>query len=131
MCIFLNTKNIILIKKSNFRLRKTCVSYQLCDIFNRFRDRELNNVLLKTFLNERKWNIQDGGLEPEVDTTNDYFRFDTCLQRDSNIYTYVFVVSHTNGTCIYTVRLNWEKTGSEKSKMAAYTHEMRISHLPD
>jgi len=29
------------------------------------------------------------------------------------------------------VRLNWEETGSEKSKMAAYTHEMRLSQLPD
>jgi len=37
--------------------------------------------------------------------------------------TYVFGISHTNGTCIYSVRLNWEETGSAKSKIAAYTHE--------
>jgi len=69
-------KNTILIKKSNFRLPKTCVSYQPCDIFIRLRDRELNHVLLNTFLNERKWNIQDGGLEPtEVDMAKRLFTF--------------------------------------------------------
>jgi len=41
-------------KKSNFRLRKTCVSYQSCDICIRLSDRELNNVLLNPFLGERK-----------------------------------------------------------------------------
>jgi len=46
-------------------------------------------------------------------------------------YTYVFGVSHINGTCIYTVRLNWEETESGKSKMAAYTHDMRKTKLPD
>jgi len=65
---FKNTKNKILIKNSNFRLRKTCVSYQPCDICITMRDRKLNHVLLNTSLNERKWNIQDGGLKPEVDT---------------------------------------------------------------
>jgi len=62
---------------------------------------------------------------------NDYFRFHTWHQRDSNSYSYVFGVGHTNGTCIYTVWLNWEETGSWKSKMAAYTHKMRIFQLPD
>jgi len=51
----------------------------------------------------------------------------TWQQRDSNSYTCVFGVGHTNGTCIYTVRLNWEETGSEKSKMAAYTLNAYIS----
>jgi len=63
------------IKKSNFSVRKTCVSYQPCDIFIRLRDREPNHVLLKTFLNERKWNTQDGGLKPEVDTAKRLFPF--------------------------------------------------------
>jgi len=36
-----------------------------------------------------------------------------------------------NGTCIYTVRLNWEETGSGKFKKAAYIHEISISQLPD
>jgi len=40
-----------------------------------------------------------------------------------------FGVCHTNGTCIYIVRLNLEETGSGKSQMAAYTHEMRIFQL--
>jgi len=61
-------KNTILIKKSNFRLRKTCASYQPCNIVIRLRDHELNHVLLNTFSNEWKWNIPDGGLKPEVDT---------------------------------------------------------------
>jgi len=79
MCIFSKIlENTILINKSNYRLRKTCVSYQPCDIFIRLRDREFNHVLLNTFLNERKLTIQDGGLKPEVDTENDYFRFHTC-----------------------------------------------------
>jgi len=60
-----------------------------------------------------------------------YLCSQTCWQRDSNGYTYVFGVGYTNGTCIYTVRLNWEETGSGKSKMAAYAHEMRMSQLPD
>jgi len=55
-----------------------------------------------------------------------YFSNQTSLQRDSIGYAYVFWVSHTNGTCIYTGGLNWEQTGSRKSKMAAYTNEMRI-----
>jgi len=46
-------------------------------------------------------------------------------------YTYVFWVGHNNGTCIYTGQLNLEETGSGNSKMAAYTHEMRISQLLD
>jgi len=68
MCIFQNITIAILIKKSNFRLRKTCVSHQPCDICIRLGDRELNHVLLNTFSNERKWKIQEGGLKPEVDT---------------------------------------------------------------
>jgi len=60
-------KNTILIKKPNFRFRKTCVSYQPCDIFIRLRDRELNHVLLNTFSNKRNWKIIEGGLKPEVD----------------------------------------------------------------
>jgi len=76
LCIFSKIlKNTILIKNSNFRLRKTCVSYQPCAILIRLRDRELNHVLLHTFLNERKWNIQDGGLKPEVDTVKRLFPF--------------------------------------------------------
>jgi len=68
MCIFLKIlKNTILIEKSNFRLPKTCVSYEPCDNCIRLRDSELNHVLLNTFSNERKWKIQDGSLKPEVD----------------------------------------------------------------
>jgi len=70
------------------------------------RDREFNHVFLNTFLNEQKWNIEDGGLKPEVDMAK-------------------------HGTYIYIVRLFWKETGSAKSKMAAYTHEMRIFQLPD
>jgi len=120
----------MLIKKSNFRLRKTCVSYQPCNIFYRLRDRELNHALLNTFLNERKWNIQDGGLKPEVDTAKRLFPFPHLIaKRFQQIY--LCFRGHTNGICIYTVRLNWEEAGSAKSKIAAYTHEMRISHLPE
>jgi len=61
--------------KSNFRLCKTCVLYQPCDIFIRLRDRELNYVLLNTFSNERDLQIQDGGLKPEVDTEKWFFPF--------------------------------------------------------
>jgi len=60
-----------------------------------------------------------------------YFISQTSLQRDSNGYIYVIWVNHTKGTYIYIVRLNWDKTGSAKSKMAAYTHKMRIFQLPD
>jgi len=60
-----------------------------------------------------------------------YLSSQTSLQRNSNSYTYVFWVGHANGTCIYTIRLNWEETGSGKSKMAAYTNELRIFQLPD
>jgi len=60
-----------------------------------------------------------------------YLSSQTSWQRDSNGYTYVFVVGHANGTCIYTIRLNWEETESGKSKLVAYTHEMRIFQLPD
>jgi len=132
MCIFSKIiKNTILIKESNFRLRKTCVSYKPSDIFIRLKYRELNHVLLNTFLNERKWNIQHGGLKSEVDTAKRLFPFPHVIAtRFQQIYL-CFGVGHINGTCIYTVRLNWDGTGSEKSKMAAYTHEMRISHLPD
>jgi len=87
--------------------------------FIRLRDCELNHVLPNVYLKEWKWNIQDGGLKPEVDTAKRLFPFPH------------LIATHTNGTCIYTVRLNWEETGSGKFKMAAYTHEMRISHLPD
>jgi len=65
----------MLIKKSNFRPRRTCVSYQPCDICIRLKDRELNHILLNTFLNERQWNIQEGGLRPEVDTAKRSFPF--------------------------------------------------------
>jgi len=78
MCFFSKIlKNTILLKKSNFRQRKTCVSYQPCYIFIWLRNRELNHVLLNAFLNERKWNIQDedGGLKPEVDTAKRLFPF--------------------------------------------------------
>jgi len=76
LCVFfLILKNTNLIKKSNFRLRKTCVSYQPCNIFIRLRNRELNHVLLNNFSNERKWKIQDGGLTPEVDTAKRLFSF--------------------------------------------------------
>jgi len=97
------------------------------------RDRELNRILLNTsFLNERKWQIQYGGLKPKVDSNGKTIIFVSTL--DSNeIPTAIPIVSGPahNGTCIYTVRLNWEETGSEKSKMTAYTHEMRLSQLPD
>jgi len=53
--------------KSNFKLRKTRVSYQPCDIFIKLRDPELNHALQNNFSNEWKWTIQDGGLKPEVD----------------------------------------------------------------
>ena len=43
----------------------------------------------------------------------------------------VIGIGHYSKKCIYTVRLNWKKTGSGKSKMAAYTYEMRIYRLPD
>jgi len=66
MTISLHTENTILIKKSNFRLHKPCVSYQPCDIFIRLRDRELNHILRNTFSNERKRKSQDGGLKPET-----------------------------------------------------------------
>jgi len=76
----------------------------------------------------RKWKIQNGGLHP----WNAYI---SAPRRASNAIPsaipYVFDVSHINGTCIYTARLNWEETASGNSKMAAYTHEMRISQLPD
>jgi len=77
LCVFVKKilKNAILIKKSNFRLRKTCVWYRPCEIFITLRDRELNHVLLNKFWNERKWNIQDGGLKPEVDTAKRLFPF--------------------------------------------------------
>jgi len=76
MCIFSKIlKSTNLVKKSSFSLRKTCVSYQSCYIIIRLRDHELNYVLLNTFLDERKWNIQDGGLKPEVDTAKRLFPF--------------------------------------------------------
>jgi len=78
---FLILKNTILIKKSNFRIRKTGVSYQPCDIFIVLRDRELNHVLLNTFSNERKWNILDGGLKPEVDTVKRLFPFPNLIAK--------------------------------------------------
>jgi len=40
-------------------------------------DRELNRVLLNNFSKEWKRKVQDGGLKPEVDTANDYLRFQT------------------------------------------------------
>jgi len=55
-----------------------------------------------------------------------YLSSQSSLQRDSNGYTYVLGVSHTNGTCIYTGGLNWDETASGNSKIAAYTNVMRI-----
>jgi len=52
----------MLIKQSNFILRKTCVSHQPCDICIRLRNRKLNHVLQNTFSNKRKREIQEGGL---------------------------------------------------------------------
>jgi len=103
---FFNTKDTVLIKKSNFRLRKTCVLYQPCDIFIGLKATNSIMFSLNTFSNERKGKIQDDGLNrkwirqkrlsplPHLIAT----RFP-----DSNSYTYVFGVGHTNGTCIYTV----------------------------
>jgi len=76
----------------------------------------------------RQWKIQDGSLHPWNEEISAPRRASNAIPTAIPIF---FWVNHTNGTCVYTVRLTWEETGSGKSKMAAYTHEMRISQLPD
>jgi len=121
------------------KILKNTISYQQCDICIGLRDRELNHVLLNTFLNERKWNFQDGGLKPEVDTAKRLFPFPlliaTRFQQMYICWNHVLCPMFSGSAIpmghVYTVRLNWEETGSAKSKMAACTHEMRIFQLPD
>jgi len=67
-------KNTILIEKSNFRLRKTSVSYQPCDIFIRLRDRERNHVLLNLSHLNRCGIFKMAALNRKWIRKNDYFR---------------------------------------------------------